>query len=328
MNSEGLFKGKFVKKKVLVCGATGFIGRNVTERFALNNNYQVYAVRFNRPEYLLPNVTWYQADLREPEEIGPIVNDMDIVIQAAATTSGVKDIVSKPYIHVTDNAVMNSYLFRSAFENKVSHVIFLSCSVMYPSSEKPAKESDYNMNTPLHQRYFGVANTKVYIEKMCEFYSNLSQTKFTAIRHSNIYGPYDKYDLERSHVFGATTSKVLKGKDTISIWGTGEEKRDLLYVDDLIDFIELAINKQPEQYRLYNCGYGIATSVRDLASKIISISGKSLKIKNDLTKPSIKTNLALNCDFANKEIGWYPKTTLNLGIEKTISWCRSVMKLR
>ena len=101
-----------------------------------------------------------------------------------------------------------------------------------------------------------------------------------------------------------------------------------LFLIYLIDFIELAINKQPEQYRLYNCGYGIATSVRDLASKIISISGKSLKIKNDLTKPSIKTNLALNCDFANKEIGWYPKTTLNLGIEKTISWCRSVMKLR
>ena len=103
------------KTKVLVCGATGFIGRNITEKLVANKNYEVHAVRFTRPEYSVSDVTWHQADLRRPEDIETVIKGVDIIVQAAATTSGSKDILNKPYIHVTDNAVMNSYLFRAAF---------------------------------------------------------------------------------------------------------------------------------------------------------------------------------------------------------------------
>ena len=155
----------------------------------------------------------------------------DILVQAAATTSGAKEIVNKPYYHVTDNAVMNSLIFRSAFEHNIGHVIFFSCTVMHQSSDKPLKEDDFDANKGMHPRYFGVGWTKVYIEKMCEFYSRISSTKYTVVRHSNIFGPYDKFDLERSHVFGATMTKVMTAKDggKIVVWGTGEEERDLLY---------------------------------------------------------------------------------------------------
>ena len=207
-----------MKQKVLICGATGFIGRNLTEQLSQRSDLEVHAVRFRRPEYHCPNVIWHQADLRRPEDIERVIQDMDIVIQAAATTSGSKDIVTRPYIHVTDNAIMNSYLFRAAFEHKIEHVIFFSCTVIYPTSDKALKETDFDANAPLHPRYFGVGNTKIYIEKMCEFYAGISNTKFTAIRHSNIYGPHDKFDLERSHVFGATITKVMTAKDKISVW--------------------------------------------------------------------------------------------------------------
>ena len=89
---------------------------------------------------------WHQADLRRPEDIERVIKGMDMVIQAAATTSGSKDIVTRPYIHVTDNAVMNSYLFRAAFEHKVKHVVFFSCTVMYQSSATALKESDFDAN--------------------------------------------------------------------------------------------------------------------------------------------------------------------------------------
>ena len=311
------------KTKVLVCGATGFIGRNITEKLVANKNYEVHAVRFNRPEYSVSDVTWHQADLRRPEDIETVIKGVDIIVQAAATTSGSKDILNKPYIHVTDNAVMNSYIFRAAFEHKVKHVIFFSCTVMYPSSEKFLKESDFDANTPLYHRYFGVGNTKLYVEKMCEFYSDIGETKFTAIRHSNIYGPHDKFDLDGSHVFGATITKVLTATDKITVWGSGEEERDLLYVDDLTIFVELAIKKQKENYRLYNCGYGEAVSIKDLVNKIVKNSGKLVKIEYDLSKPTIKTSLALNCDLAQQELGWQPRTTLEDGIAKTISWWRA-----
>ncbi len=312
-----------MKKKVLICGATGFIGRNMVEQLAKRDDFEIHAVRFNRPEYHCPNVHWHQADLRKPEDIERVIQGIDIIIQAAATTSGSKDIVTRPFIHVTDNAVMNSYLFRAAFEHKVKHVIFFSCTVMYQSSDKALKETDFNANKPLHPRYFGVGNTKLYTEKMCEFYAGIGETKFTAIRHSNIYGSHDKFDLERSHVFGATITKVMTAKDKITVWGTGDEERDLLYIDDLVNFVELALANQPAKYSLYNCGYGEAISIKDLVHKIVAASGKSLKIEHDLTQPTIKTSLYLDCSLAKKELGWERKINLEQGIVRTIQWWKS-----
>lgn len=308
------------KKKILICGATGFIGRNMTEQLSKMDEYEVHAVRFQRPEYACKNVIWHQADLRRPEDVERVVKGMDIIIQAAATTSGSKDIVTRPYIHVTDNAIMNSYLFRSAFEHKIKHVLFFSCTVMYQSSDLALKETDFNANNPLHPRYFGVGNTKLYIEKMCEFYAGISETKFTAIRHSNIYGSHDKYDLERSHVFGATITKVMQAADKITVWGTGDEERDLLYVDDLVNFVDLAIQNQPEKYRLYNCGYGKAIAIKELVKKIVAHSGKKLTIEHDLSQPTIKTSLFLDCNLAKKELGWEVKTDLDSGIKQTLAW--------
>lgn len=309
-----------MKKKLLICGATGFIGRNMVEYFSQKDEFEVHAIRFNREEYQVKNVIWHKVDLRNSDQIEKVIAGIDIIIQAAATTSGAKDIVTKPYIHVTDNAVMNSYLFRLAFEHKVKHVIFFSCTVMYQSSEKALKESDFDGNNELHPRYFGVGNTKLYIEKMCDFYSRIGETKFTAIRHSNIYGPFDKYDLERSHFFGATITKVMLAQDKMIVWGTGEEERDILHVDDLTNFVDLAINNQKEKYRLYNCGAGYSQSVINIVKKIIAISKKDLKIEHDLSMPSIKTSLFLDCSLAKKELGWEPKVNLDQGIEQTINW--------
>lgn len=311
-----------MKQKILITGATGFIGRNMTEYFSKRSEFAVHAVCFNRPPYECPGVTWHIADLRCPEDVARVLADVDILIQAAATTSGSKDIVTKPYIHVTDNAVMNSYLFRAAFEQAVKHVIFFSCTVMYNSSDQALKESDFDAKAELHPRYFGVGHTKLYVEKMCEFFSRISQTKFTAIRHSNIYGPHDKFDLERSHVFGATITKVLNAVDKVNVWGTGEEERDLLYVDDLTRFVELALFKQKEAYRLYNCGYGQAISIKDLVQKIIHHSGKKLHIEHDLSQPTIKTSLFLDCERAKQELGWQPQVSLDQGILNTLQWCK------
>ena len=317
-----------MKKKVLVCGATGFIGRNIAEYFSKNNNYEVIGVHNKRQIYECPNLRWVKADLTQINDIERVIEGVDIIIQAAATTTGSKDVVLRPYIHITDNAVINSLLFRAAFEKKVKHVLFFSCTVMLQTSDRPQTETDYDANSELHPRYFGIANTKLYIEKMCDFYSRIGETKFTAIRHTNIYGPHDKFDLEKSHVFGATITKVLSAKDgKVSVWGTGEEARDLLYIDDLISFVEKAIKNQKSPYGLYNCGYGSAISIKNLVEKIIASSGEKLKIEHDLSQPTIKTSLSLDCSKAKTELNWEPKTSLDDGIDKTITWWREIFSL-
>ena len=315
-----------MSRKILLCGATGFIGRNLLEHFYGNPYYSIRAVYHKKEALHEYDVEWCYADLNNPHDVERAMQGVDIILQFAATTSGAKDITTKPYIHVTDNAVMNSLLLRSAYENGVEHFIFPSCTVMYQPSEEALSEEDFNGNDEIFSKYFGVGNTKVYIEKMCDFYSRLGRTKHTVLRHSNIYGPHDKYDLERSHVFGATVTKVMTAEDKVVMWGTGEEKRDLLHVNDLCNFVEFAIQRQKTNYELFNVGLGEAVAVRDLVSKIIAASGKDLKVENDLSKPTIKTSLYLNWTKALREIGWQPQISLDEGIKMTLDWYKENIK--
>lgn len=306
------------RKTILICGATGFVGRNLVAYYE-QQDCNVVAVRFTRPAYAVAeNVRWVQADLRDFEQVNRLVCDVDIIIQAAATTSGSKDIVNSPHIHVTDNAVMNSYLLRAAYDHSIKHFIFFSCTVMYPSLDRSVREEDYTGE--IIPKYYGAGSTKVYIEQMCNFYAGLGRTKHTAIRHSNVYGPYDKYDLDRSHVFGATITKTMLAENEFSIWGAGDEKRDLLHVDDLMNFVDKAITKQKEKFGLYNCGYGVSLTIKELVAKVISASGKDLKVTHDLSQPSIPFNLVADYAKAKKDLGWEPKVSIDAGIASTIEW--------
>ncbi len=319
--------------RILILGATGFIGRNMTERLAARAEHYVHAVYNSNPWYDA-NVEWSWADLRDPKLVKDLMRGMDVVIQCAATTSGSKDIVNNPALHVTDNAVMNAYIFREAVEAKVKHVIFFSCTVMYDGTIPDSPHmSAYELSQRLlpkkedelispNEKYFGVAWTKVYLEKMCEFYSRIGKTKFTAIRHSNIFGPHDKYDAERSHFFGATIAKVEQAKDSITVWGDGQEARDLLYISDLCDFVEAAIEKQTNKFELFNCGLGKAFPVYDVVNKIIEASKKNISIKYDYSKPTIRTSLCLDSSKAKKILNWEPKVCLDKGIALTLDWYR------
>lgn len=309
-------------KRLLIAGGTGFIGRNLVEWFRAQGGGAITATYFSRKPPEMESVRWVKCDLRNPEEVRKILEGQDILIQAAATTSGVKDILFSPALHVTDNAVMNSYLFRQAVEMGLQHVVFFSCSVMYPAfSSGLVKETD-GTGFDLHERYFGVGWTKLYCEKLCEFYAKNSSTKFTALRHSNIFGPFDKYDLEKSHMFGASVTKVLNADKEVMIWGNGEEERDLLYVDDLMGAVEGALLKQPSPFGLYNIGGGQGYTVNTVVRKIIAGAGKNLALNHDTSKPSIKTRIVLDCEKARKELGWCPQTSLDEGIVKTLAWIK------
>jgi GDP-L-fucose synthase len=303
---------------IMICGRTGFMGMNIFNSLLCNEKYSVCPSNFSTGNFR-------SIDLTNKGQIDLMLTQYkpDIIIQAAASTSGVKDILSRPYIHVTDNAIMNSLLLRACYEYNVKHFIFLSCGVMYQPGDTPRKETDYNESDKIFPAYFGVGWTKVYIEKMCEFYSRLGRTKHTVIRHSNTIGPFDKYGKEESHMFAATIDKVMRAKDgdEIEVWGSGEETaRDLLYVSDVCDFIKLIIEKQTDPYKLYNVGAGRSYTVKEIVEKVVETSGKNLKIRYNTERPVISTKLALDSTKAKMELGWEPKVSLEEGILKTMTW--------
>ena len=108
----------------------------------------------------------------------------------------------------------------------------------------------------------------------------------------------------------------------VVVWGTGEEARDLLYVEDFLSFVDAAIETQTSSYELVNVGQGSGVKIKDLVQKIIDASEKDLKIVHDLSKPSVPTSLYLDCTRAKSIFGWEPKNTLEEGIGKTIAWYR------
>jgi len=309
------------KQRVLILGATGFIGRNLAEKFCDDPRFEVVLGYNVKPKYKINNGRWIRADLTHYNEVHQIIKNIDILIQSAAATSGSKDIINSPEIHVTDNAIMNSLILREAYRNNLKHIIFFSCTTMYRSDpiNKQSEES-FSEYSHIYPKYFGLASTKIYIEKLCEFYSSLSETKFTVIRHSNIYGPWDKFDLARSHVMGATITKILTAKKDIVIWGNGTEIRDFLFVDDLVDLVVKALFEQKDKFLLINAGSDTGISIAELTELVAGIAGKKLNLKFDKTKPTLNFSFISDSAKVKKTLGWHAITPLHEGVEKSLDW--------
>ncbi len=309
--------------RVVVLGATGFVGRNMAEAFAADPACSVVGIRNRRPSFDHPRISWIDADLTTEAGVAAALTGADVVIHAAAATAGSGANLGDPLSMIVDNQVLNGRVFAAAHRLRVPHVVWFSCSVMYASSSRPQRETDFDPAAELHPAYAGVALTKVYFERMCAWYAGFGTTRYTVLRHSNVYGPHDKYDLARSHVFGATVTKALTSTDgRLVLWGTGRAARDLIHVDDLYAAVRAAVLGHPRPYALYNVGAGHAVTTRELAERIVRAAGRPLEIVLDASRPTIDTELSLDCTRIAAELGWRPRIGLDEGIARTIAWWR------
>lgn len=234
--------------------------------------------------------------------------EIDTLIHAAANTSGSNVILSNPSEHVYPNFIMNNHVFDAATRNPhIKHIIWFSCTVMY--SDYPiVHHEDETIILDQESPYYGVANMKVATENLCRFYSQVTDKKFTIIRHSNVFGPGDKY-TDHGHICATLIKKIVNAKDgdRITLNGTGRAIRDLLYIDDLCDFVLKSTQAfdELEKYEIYNVGSEEPCTIAILADKIKKLANKDVEIYFDETKRSIETVTMINCDKAHQHFEWW-----------------------
>lgn len=334
------------KTKIMICGASGFIGHNLFEYFSSLDNHEVYGTYFNnKPHPVRGKMSFpggssadhafqagrtsngadpkiVPADLRDKETALRVTKDMDIVINAAAAKVGgigIFSVKENARDKAETNNPINSNLAEAAHINGVKHFIFLSCTVMYPSSDIPLAEESIDIEK-INPIYSISAKMKIFGEDCCRHYADLGSTKYTVVRHTNIYGPHDKFDLAYSHVLASTIVKVMRAEREITVWGQGTETRDFLYISDLLDFIKTAIDRQKNGFEVFNVGFGKTYSINDLVKIITSCFNKKLTVIHDLQKPTIDSHISINVEKARRLLNWKANVGLREGLIKTIEW--------
>lgn len=307
-----------MKKKVLITGASGFIGRNLWKYLSRRDDIELSGTYLNHRFTDTP--TLHRSDLRRISEALAVTKNIDCIIHAAAVTAGLAAVATNSNKYFGDSQRINDAVIEAAYQNSVPQFIFFSCTVLYPPYlGRPVRETDLDING-IHPYYLTGAQVKLSGEKRC-YASSTGRTRFSVLRHSNIYGPYDKFG-PHGHAFAALTTQIARANDgdKIIINGDGSAERDLLSVFDLARCVELVMDRQDLQYDIFNVGSGYAISITALARKMIQASGKRLTIVYDDSQPSIDTKLTLDISNIREKFGWQPQISLEKGIRETLQW--------
>jgi GDP-L-fucose synthase len=310
---------------VLVAGGSGFIGSNLLIRLG-PLGCRIRATSHERravPE--LPEVEYVTADLTQMEDCRRAVEGIDIVFMCAANTSGAAVIRSSPLTHVTPNVIMNAQLMEAAYHAGVKKFVFISsCAAYPPTGGLPATEDDMFTGDPATV-YFAAGWMKRYAEVLCRMYAeHLSPPMATlVVRPSNCYGPYDKFDPSRSHVTAALVRRVVERQRPLVVWGTGDDVRDLIYVDDFISGL-LRAAECDDPFLAVNLASGHGVSVRKILETVLRIDGwTDAEVQFDASKPTTVASRPVDVTLARERFGFAATTPLEAGLARTVAWYRA-----
>jgi GDP-L-fucose synthase len=299
------------KTKIFLTGHRGLVGSAILRKFKENGFVNVVTK------------TIQQLDLRDQKKVLNFFkkNKFEAVINAAAKVGGIYANNKYRADFMYDNLAIQNNIIYSSFLTKVKNFIFLGSSCIYPRDCKQPIKEEYILTGPLEKTNEPYAIAKIAGIKLCENFNKQYGTNYRCLMPSNIYGPGDNYHQKNSHFFPALIAKVhkaiIKKKRTITLWGSGRPKRELLYSEDLADACLYFLNKKTKE-NIINIGSSFEMSVAQYAKFIIKQLGANIVIKYDLSKMDGTPKKILDSSVA-KRYGWRPKYTLKAGFELTYS---------
>ena len=316
----------FKNAKVLVTGGAGFVGINLINRL-LDEGAQVRATLYNKDPVIKDHrIEYIRGDLRLEEDCEKVVDGMEYIFMCAANTSGAKVMSTTPLVHLTPNMLMNIQMLQAAYTFGVKKFLFISTNTVYPLTDFAVKESD--VTNEFYESYHIVAWMKRFTEIVCEMYSNRIKEpmKTIVVRPGNLYGPYDKFDWEKSKVIPAIMRRAIERHDPFEVWGDGMDLKDFLYIDDCIDGLILAMENLDE-FEPINIASGIPVTIRDVLIQILkSADYDDSDVQYDSSKPTMIPKRMIDISLAKEKIGFEPKVPLHDGIYKTVQWYKEYYK--
>ncbi len=261
-----------------------------------------------------------ELDLRNQQAVNDFFakEKPNYVFLAAAKVGGIAANNTYRAEFIYENLMIESNVIHAAYVNKVTKLLFLGSSCIYPKlAPQPLKEDSLLSGylEPTNQPY---AIAKIAGIELCDAYRAQYGCNFISAMPTNLYGPNDNYDLEKSHVLPALLRKFITAKKNndpqVVLWGTGSPRREFLYVDDLADAC-LFLMEQYNEAGLVNIGIGDDLTIKDLAELVKKTTGYRGSIVWDTAKPDGTPRKLMDVDKL-KRLGWEAKITLANGITK------------
>lgn len=300
--------------RVLVTGVAGFIGAHLARRL-LNDGDEVIGIdnlSAGVPENVDARVAFYRKDIRS-RDVYPRFHGVDAVFHLAAKNC-LADCLRDPVEAAEVNAAGTANVLEAARRAGVRKLIYADTSAEY--------EGVPTLPSPVHT----VAPLSVYARSkragamFCEAYHQFYDLRLTVLRYFNVYGPAQDWRRSLPPLMSAFAIKLLRG-DRPVIYGTGEKRRDFIYIDDVTEFNLLALRDERTDGHTYNVGSGVNYSVNDIFAMMESRLRTGLRpvYADDLPGEAWTTLADIN---ASKALGWTPRVDLRDGIERSITYVR------
>jgi GDP-L-fucose synthase len=280
--------------------------------------------RLERENCQILTVTRQECDLSDPRAVDQWLGDNkpEMVVLAAAKVGGILANDTYPVDFLYENLVLQNNVIRSSHDHGVEKLLFLGSSCIYPKlADQPITE-DSLLTGPLEPTNEWYAIAKITGIKLCQAYMKQYGACFVSAMPTNLYGPYDNFDLQSSHVIPALMRKAhrakVAGENGMEIWGTGTPLREFLHVDDLAD-AAVWVLKNYEDYEHINIGSGSDMSIAEVARVIMEVVGLEGDLRHDRSKPD-GTPRKLMSASKLLSYGWEPKIGLNDGLAQTYQW--------
>ncbi len=301
------------EKKIVVTGATGFLGKHVMAQ--LDKSGYINVVGLGSKDY----------NFLEQSQVRQMFNDLkpDVVIHLAAYSGGILANKNYPADFCYRNLIINTEMIHQASINKVEKFLTVMGGCSYPGkASSPISEEELWNGYP-QQESAPYSLAKAIASLQCKSYRKQYGLNAIVLVPGNIYGPYDNFSLENSHVIPGLIRKfyeaTIRKEKQVMCWGSGRTVRDFVYVEDAAECLVYSLETYDNE-KLVNISIGTGVSIKDLANTIAELTGFTGDIVWDTSKPDGQLVKVFDATRMKEVLKFECKTTLRDGLKKTLNW--------